>query len=99
MTTALFLCGLHREASHWANAWGFTDNEWCWVKDARDVHGRRNLDDGIVFVCGSQPIQPYLVEYLHANGYTAFVDAHDLDTCHEPRSALELFLPGISAHW
>lgn len=86
---ALFLAGAHREAAYWAEAWGFRKGEWLYLTQPQ-MFGLRNVDNGIVFVCGSRPIPEGVVAYLRSAGYDTFVDAHDLDTSHEPRCALAL---------
>lgn len=91
----LFLAGLHHEAAYWARAWGFGRTDWKWVGRPEHVLGLRNRDDSIVFVCGSSPIMDEHVDYLRTQGYETFVDAHDLDTNHEPRTALALLAARI----
>lgn len=86
----LFLAAVRREADYWARAWGFGRSDWKWVGREEHVMGLTNPDDAIVFVCGSQPLLERTVEYLRTHGYETFVDAHDLDTNHEPRTALDL---------
>lgn len=89
-TRILFLAGTHREAAYWAKQWGFQNGEWRFVGNVPDALGLRNIDRGIVYVCGSAPIHPDLSLQLRAAGYDTFVDAHDLDTAREQRSALDL---------
>lgn len=91
----LFLAAVHHEADYWARAWGFTRSEWRWVGHPERVVGLLNVDDSIVFVCGSVPPQERIVEYLRTHGFETFVDAHDLDTNHEPRTALALLAARI----
>lgn len=80
---------LQREAATWARAWGFAPNEWIYASRPHAILGRRACDGDIVFVCGSQPIPPELLDQLEVAGFDTYVDAHDLDTFHEPRSALD----------
>lgn len=88
----IFLSKLRREAEHWAEAWGFLRGQWVWVGALPQTRGIRYHPDldGPVFVCGSQRIERDLVESLEVAGFTTFIDAHDLDTFHESRSALDL---------
>lgn len=87
----LFVAPMQREARYWAEAWGFAPDEWVWVRDGSRVRGMNNFKDNRpVFVCGSQPINRNTIMSLEQAGFTTFIDAHDLDTSREPRSALDL---------
>ena len=98
MRPVLFVAPRRHEAEHWAKAWGFDRSAWQHIRDEHDACGLNNVDDGIVFVCGSQPITTHLVGYLQTVGYDTFVDAHDHPTDREPRSALYL-LPSVDVQY
>ncbi len=80
---------MHREALFWANAWDFDPRSWILVTEPRHVYGLINLDDSVVYVCGSRDIHVDTLLALEAAGFTTLVDAHDLDTFRDPRSALD----------
>lgn len=88
---AIFVAGSRKQAETWARAWGFTRREWSYLNERNQaVRGLRAEEGDVVFVCGSEPIPWTLVRELEAAGFTTYVDAHDLDTFREPRSALDL---------
>lgn len=91
----LFVAASFREANVWASAWGYSPGEWRWVGRIDHALGLHNTSGAIVYVCGSGDLERDLVTYLESAGFDEFVDAHDLDTWHEPRSALDLLRPAM----
>lgn len=87
-TPVLFVARKYVEAAYWAQAWGFTRDQWQHVGPVRRYVPPRG-NHGIAFVCGSEPRPGGAILHLRTQGYDTFVDAHDLDTCREPRSALD----------
>lgn len=88
---AIFVAPLQREAHYWATAWGFRPGEWVWVGRPEHLLGRRaEKGEREVFVCGSQEFRTALLQGVELAGFDTLIDAHDLDTNREPRSALDL---------
>lgn len=85
---SIFLASKYAEADYWRRAWGFAHNEWAYARNWMSVLGLRAAPGDCVFACGSGRIDTDLVDYLETQGFTNIVDAHDLDTFYEPRSAL-----------
>lgn len=86
---ALFIAPAYHEAAYWARQWGFGPTEWTYLTPVL-MYGLRNDDgDGIVYVCGSRPLDDGIVSYLRSVGFDTYVDAHDHPTDAEPRSALD----------
>lgn len=84
-----FIAKPYKEARYWAEAWGFLPHEWLWMGDDKHVRGI-HMPFGVVFVCGSERFSSQFMDSIRACGFTEFIDAHDLDTNYEPRSALDL---------
>lgn len=88
----IFVSGYNRqECDYWAEVWGFKRNEYIAV--TKDIHLRGIINtskDAVVFICGSQGISTLVMNSLSIAGFNTYVDAHDLDTNFEPRSALDL---------